>query len=832
MATAQGIIREGGSPVSKCFYTAYYKSNNGGSEGPGAGQRASQWMRVTTITEGTGLYSVALSSDNFLGAAATVSNGDQLLVIAWRDSSFTPPENPGEIFYNQDGSNGQGGDHALGFKYDNGDAAVANYHDMDQMVTKLFTLSGQTWNATPGGVGGDEDGDLVLGTNVGPTAALNGLSTDQNNPTLVTRDQAVALTNTSADYQTGQLYAWNGQIVLQQSSAAHRPDGGTQTDDGSDVDGTVYTFATGEIYGNDFGTPSGGDVSGPTYVEYEGPSFPSHSHAFPAIDRYAIQLTVKDDNSVPLSANETYYVQTQWKNVSLGFGPRQYVTWDQFVVDPTDANANWSAANPNTINDVVKVTASNSNPDGIVGRVDAPARGGVYTQLGSIIALDGSAAYDIQLPSISDNLPASAPFGFLHLVTQGGGDIRHIYEITAVDTGTDTITIDTAGSTESYATRDWYFIASEPGGGTDLTFNWEYQEDGSWQTLGIAPQTLSAGLSTGTVVTLPGIAQDVIPGWWFRVIDGPARGYYRIASVNNDNEFVLTGAGLTAAPQAGDTVEVTCRDNTAFWPQRMRGNLDFRISGTYTRGWPSSGNYTYETPIGPVTNGGNVSNIDPESLVDTTPTPGVSTTYVFDGRRSYGTQTTWDQDTVFAGAHTLDGSASFTLSDANIDTTNLRDGHAWIALTNADGHIIEVFSIIDLDRETPDTSVITIDTHGSTTAISAGDRFRTTNNYEIEGPNDDNDISSYEWRLRSSDSAQVLPTSPAEFESRFDRDDGAGSGETWNFTYAEVDDGRYACIELKTTDPAGGVHYEWQMFDIVVTPVVGGGAGRRRLEWD
>jgi hypothetical protein len=85
MATAQGIIREGGSPVSKCFYTAYYKSNNGGSEGPGAGQRASQWMRVTTITEGTGLYSVALSSDNFLGAAATVSNGDQLLVIAWRD---------------------------------------------------------------------------------------------------------------------------------------------------------------------------------------------------------------------------------------------------------------------------------------------------------------------------------------------------------------------------------------------------------------------------------------------------------------------------------------------------------------------------------------------------------------------------------------------------------------------------------------------------------------------------------------------------------------------------------------------------------------------------
>jgi hypothetical protein len=268
MATAQGIIRYSGSPVEKVYYTAYYKSNNGGSAGPGAGQRASQWMSGVYLTESSGLYSVALSSDNFLGAAATVSNGDQLIIIAWRTSSVTPAEAGGHFYSGQSRTTGQGGAHDIGFKYDSGDAGTANYGDVDQMVTKVFTLTGQTWNATPGGVGGDVNGDLVLGLNVGPTANFSNVSKLVGNPTLISRNVSFNIDNTSADFLTDRAYTFDSQIILQQSSAAHNPTGGTQIADGSAVDGSRYTFSAGLTYGTAFGTPTGGNQNTATEIRH------------------------------------------------------------------------------------------------------------------------------------------------------------------------------------------------------------------------------------------------------------------------------------------------------------------------------------------------------------------------------------------------------------------------------------------------------------------------------------------------------------------------------------------------------------------------------------
>jgi hypothetical protein len=257
MATVQGILRYTGTPVAKAFYTAYYKSNNGGSAGQGNGQRQSQWMRGVYLTEASGLFSVALSSDNFLGAGATVSNGDQVIVLCWRKSSFTPAEAGGSFYTGQSGTDGKGGTHDVGFKYDSGDNASANYGEVDQFVAKVFTLTGQSYNATPGGVGGDANGDLNLNLNAGPTAVINGASTVIGSPTAATRSVAISFSNGSGDNITGRDYIFNSQVMFQQSSAAHNPSGGTQSPDGSATDGSLYNFFDGETYGQPFGTPPG-----------------------------------------------------------------------------------------------------------------------------------------------------------------------------------------------------------------------------------------------------------------------------------------------------------------------------------------------------------------------------------------------------------------------------------------------------------------------------------------------------------------------------------------------------------------------------------------------
>jgi hypothetical protein len=832
MATVQGIIRYSGTPVEKVYYSAYYKSNNGGGAGPGDGQRASQWMRAVLLTEATGLFSVALSSDIFLGAGATVSAGDQVIVIAWRDTGNTPAETPGHIYYNQRWQDGLEGDHGLGIKYDNGASAVANYENIDQMVTKVFTLGGQSWNATPGGVGGDADGDLALGLNVGPTASIGNISTTQGSPTLINRNVSVSINNTSQDNVSNKAYTWDGEIILEQCSAAHDPDGGTQTADGSPVDGTVYSFNLGTSYGQAFGTPAGGDSNDASSSTYEGPSFPDHSHTWPHVDLYSFDLTVKDDNATALTHVDTFWVKTQYRLPSLSFFNRQYVTWAQYLADPTSSNVNWSTSNDNTINDVVRLAINENNPDDEIGRIDVPSRGGVYSQFSGTKVLDGTSSYAVIETDIADSLPASAPFGFLNVVTQSGQSVRHVYEIVAKDEGANTITIDTGGSTETYTSRDWYFLSSEPGGGTDLTYNWEARVSGGlWETVGKTPAALTGVLSSGTSVTIPGIGEGAIPGWWFRVIDGPARGYYQIASVANDNQITLTGSGLQVAANAGDTWEITCRDHNLFWPQGENDALDFRVTASFTRGWPSSGTYTYESSLGPFTNTGSVDNIPPQSVVSMLPEAGASTTYTFDGQESFGTQTTWVQESTFAGVHTLNGGSSYAITDANVDTTGLRDGHAWLVLLDANDYITEVFPIIDIDLESPDVTTMTIDTLGSTTTIAAGTKFRTTNAYEIEGANTDNDIASYSWRLRSTETSQAQPTSAAEFESRFDRVDGSGTGATWSYTYSEPDDGRYACIEITTTDAEGSTHTDWIMFTVAVSKAALGG-GRRRLEWD
>lgn len=830
MATVQGILRYAGSPVGRCWYTAYYKSNNGGSPGPGNGQRASQWMRGVYITEDSGLFSVALSSDNFLGAGATVSNGDQVVVLCWRKSSYTPPEAGGSFFSGQSGTDGKGGTHDVGFKYDSGDNAVANYGEVDQFVAKVFTMTGQAWNATPGGTGGDANGDLVLNLNAGPTAVISGASTSIGAPTAAQRGVSVAFSNGSLDNVTGRDYVFNSQILFQQSSAAHNPSGGVQTADGSGTDGSKYEFFVGELYGQPFGTPAGGDANGADFSSYAGPTFRDHAHVFPHVDIYKVTLTTKDDNAVPLTATNDYFYRINYRTLSISILGRDYCSWDQFVLNPTDANPNWNAANPSTINDVCRVRASVTNPDATVGRINSVARGGIFSKLTGSITLDGTGAMVVSQPDIDDGLPASAPYGFLVMQTHNGADVRHVYEITAKAAGQ--VTIDTAGSTLTYTARDWWFIATEPAGGTDLHYNWEVNEAGAgWTRVGRNPAALASPLPLGTAVSIVGIGEGTVPGWSLRFIDGPARGRYRIQTVTNDNQIVLAGAGLTVAPNAGDTFEIGCYDDTVFWPHRDNESLNFRVTGNHSTGWATSLGYVHNTVVGPVTQNGSVSNLPPVADLARATVPGAATTYEFDGRKSLGTATTWAQQSTFAAPHTLNGASMFAFSDANIDTTALRDGHAWLLILDATEVVVAVFPIVDVDRESPNATTITIDTLGVTSTYAAGTTFRTTNAYEIEGSNLDNDIASYTWELRSAAAAQTQPTTHAEFVARFDRADGTGSGDQWSYTYAQADDGRFACIELTVTDPKGAAHTTWVMFDVAVS-LSGAGGVARRIEWE
>lgn len=832
MASAQGIVRYAGSPLGKVFYTAYYKNNQGGSPpaGPGAGTRASQWLSGVYSTEASGQYTVSVNSDNFCGAASVVANGDQLVVLFWRKSTVTPAEAAGNFYAGQSRTDGKGGTHPQGFKYDNGNAAQANYGDVDQFYAVTFTMTGQTWTATPGGIGGDVNGDINLVLNAGPTAVITGASTVQASPTAVQRGVSVSMPNGSADTVTSRDYTRFSQILFQQSSAAHNPSGGTQTADGSVVDGSVFAFSPGLIYGQAFGTPAGGDSNDATSSTYAGPTFRDHSHIFPRIDVYRVDLTTKDDNTTGLTATGAFYYRTSYRTLSAAFTSREYCSWTQFLADPSGTNVNWNAANPNTINDVVKLHANITNPDGITGRINSVARGGVYSKFNAGITMDGTAAMVIGQPGIDDGLPASAPFGFLTIVTRNGVDVRHSYEIVAKASGQ--ITVDTGGSTLAYTDRDWYFLSAEPAGGTDLFFSWEVNVSGTgWVKLGKPTAAVPGTVAAGTTISIAGIGEGVIPGWSYRVIDGAARGSYRIAAVPDDDHITLVGSGLLVAMAAGDHYEIGCTNGDAFWPQGDNTSLDFRIAGHYATGWPSSGNFTYETAFGPLTNAGSVGNLPPLAALATATEAGAATTYNFDGRKSYGTQTTWEQQSTFASAHTLDGGSAFVLADANLDTTTLRDGHAWLAVVNAVDQIIAVFAITDVNRETPDATEVTIDTQGVTATYPVGTKFWTTNNYEITGGNTDNDVASYSWVLRTADSAQTQPTSSAEFAARFPRLDGSGTGPTWAFTYSGTDNGRFACVQLTVTDPEGASNTTWFMFTVSVAA----GAtvmAARRIEWD
>lgn len=801
MATWQGIVRVGGTPVAKCYFTAYYRNSaGGGAAGPGNGVRASQWMSGVYLTESSGQGTVALSSDNFLGAGATVNANDQLIVILWRDSALTPADAAGFFYAGQSRTDGKSGTHGLGFKYDNGAAAQANYQTANQFYVATFTMTGQAWNATPGGVGGDVNGDISLVVNAAPTAVLTGLSTNLAVPTATTRAVAQALANGSSDLQTNRLYSFNGQIVFEQSSAAHNPSGGTQTVDGSAIDGSRYSFPDGLSYG----APSGQA----TDITYPGPAFQSHSHTFPSIDLYRVDLVVKDDSSPALTGTTSVYLRSFYRTVAAALGQRQYCSWTQYLSAPTEANASFSILNPNTVADVVRVPATITAVDDSVGRLGGEVR------LTAAITLNGSAAQVLALdPTL---LPASAPFGFLTFLTRAGSDVRECYRIVARGAGT--LTIDTAGQTRSYTTRDWFRLSTEPFGGNDVHFDWEVSVSaGAWTKLGSAAQALAAPLS-GTTVVLTGIGANVLPGWWLRVRDGAARGRYRIASVPSDNQLVLATA---CAAAAGDTIEIGCRDADALWSQSENDGLDFRILATFVDGWNLQGLT--------VAQGGVVNNLPPQAVAVVDSDETSATTYLFDGRRSHGTQTTWVQDGTLVGAHTLTGAAAFTLTDAALNTTGLRDGHAWLLILT-DERVTAVFPIVDLDRETPSIQTITIDCRGQTLALTAGTRFRTTNVYEIEGTNLDNDVTTYAWRLRSAATVQVLPTTAAEFLVRFDRDDSSGAGGEWQYTYSEADDGRFACVELTVTDPEGATHTTWQLFTIEITESVA--PRTRRLEWE
>lgn len=831
MPAAQGIVRISGVVQPKTYYTAYYRNNAGnGAAGPGNGFRASQWMSGVYLTESpSGQYTVSVNSDNFLGAGATVNAGDELVVLFWQKVGSPPAESGGHFYAGQSRTDGKGGVHDLGFKYDNGDAAVANYGQVDRFRSQTFVMSGQSWNATPGGIGGDANGDVDLLANAGPSAVITGASTNQAAPTAISRGVAQAMPNGSADTVANRLYSFNSQILFQQSSAAHRPTGGVQAADGTDVDGSRFTFYVGLTYGRAHGAPTGGDTNSANESIYAGPQFRDHSHTFPHIDLYRVDLTTKDDNDTGLTATGSFFYRTAFRAISNTFAARRYVSWTQFLADPSLANANWSSANPNTINDVVRVTPNFTNPDQTVGRINSVARGGIESKLTGTVTLDGSNAFVIAQPNIDDGLPSSGPFGFLVMVTQGGQDVRHVYEIVGKAAGQ--ITIDTRGSTEVYTARDWYFLASEPAGGTDLHWDWEVRvSNGAWGKLGKARTAVVGGLGTGTIINQVGIGEGVIPGWWFRVIDGAGRGAYRVQSVPSDDQIVLTGAGLSSAVAAGDSYEIGCHDSDALWAQAENDELDFRLAGTYSTGWASTGAYVHQTAYGPSTNTGSVNNLPPKAEVLTTTDASRAQTYNFDGRLSIGTQTTFEQSTAFASPHVLDGTAACVITDTALDTGTLRDGHAWLLVTDVTGIVQAIFPIVDIDRETPNADVITIDTRGSTASYPAGTKFKTTNVYEIEGSNLDNDVVSYSWELRSAATAQLQPTSNAEFTTRFDRADGSGTGALWSFTYPEDDDGRFACVRLTVTDAEGATSTTWIMFSVTVSGGVS--AVARRIEWD
>lgn len=749
------------------------------------------------------MYTLALSSDNALGVAATVSASDQLLILFWKKTADGALGTPGAFFPGQARTSGLGGTHPRGFKTGNGNSSTPGFASCDLFCSVLFTLTGQDWNATPGGGGTGINGDVTLLQNAAPTAAFNNVSTNQAAPTQITRGVAASLGNASADVTTNRLYSYNGQACFEATSAAHDPGDLTPTD------GSRFEFSNGLAYGFPFGTVLPGDMGGVSYATYTGPSFRDHTHTFPNIDLYRVVFTVRDDSEPSLTATVNGYLRTVYRSPTLALLARQWMSWDNYKLAPAATNPGFSASNANTINDVARVGVTLSEPDSFIGKNAAMRLGAPVTISGSSVTLSKA--------GIGAGLPSSAPYGFVTFVTQASQLIRHTYRLMGATANS--ITIDPAGANQTYGANDWLFTAAEPAGGTDARWTWEVQEgSGAWQQLG---STGTGALANGVTVSKVGIGERALPGWSFAVLDGPSRGTYAVVSVPHDNAIVLDTSISLAAD---DAWTLGCDNGPALWPQRLNQALNFRATLSYTNGWTDQ--------LATTTQSGSVNNLAPDAQVDRTVITGAAATYQFNAGRSTGTITVWFGAGAFVNPITLDGTSACTFSDPAIDTTQLRDGHAWLGITQPTGELLMVFAIADLDRETPDPHRITIDTQGVAATLQAGATFKLTNAYEIEGGNQDNDVVSYAWQLRSAAAAQTLPTTHAEFVARFDRADGTGAGVEWGYTYSDVDNGRFGCIELTVVDARGAATTTWAAFPIVVgLPPVGSGA-RTRLEWD
>jgi hypothetical protein len=903
MATAQGFVKVAGVNTPGVYYTAIYSR-------PG---NVTRWRRVVRLTDNAGIYQVAISEDNFMGTNWVCQNGDKLVVLFWRKSDVVPVDPPGSVYENQSPADGSGGDHPLGFKYDNGAAAVANYATADQFASVLFTLTGDAWNATPDGGGvGDINGNIDLQLNQGPSAVITGVSTDPLNPTEISRAVARILSNGSGDNEnrvtaggrtTGQFYSEFSQILFEQISGAHRPSGGVQTADGSAVDGTRFVVSTGSRYGNSFGTlvagPSG-TLVGDTQVVYPGPGFPSQTHTWTHIDIWPVQLTSRDDAGVGApgelnpsrTATVTFYLRTAYRAPGFSLLARQWASWTDLVAH--SGSPVFSSEAQNTIRDVALVTPALSGADNTIVAAaryqDAPA--------GSIVALNGVGrvairndpwsggqiyarfAGDTDLSTaIGGNLTVDVPGigrgiqagdlavgeirGFLNAITQtpvAGGvatPILHAYPIVA-SSSLDSVVIATGGSTEVYTAMDWFFISNEPGGGNHVSWEWEVNTSGmGWESVGLTYSQLGgSAVGPGTTINSPGIGAHAWPGAFFVVVNGGMRGWYPIASVPNDDQIVLViGSPLPGLVQPSDTIAIGFPSKPLKWPQGVNDALDVRAAVMSTPGWSVTPGMSWRLlGSSPVfyTQTGAVSNLNPAAIIPSPASvPGNAKTYVFDGRRSYGTDVVWTQgdplgtDPVFAAGGTiLAGHPSIAFTDPNLINGGLRTGgHAVLVLVDPAGSITKVIPIVDTDKTDPTKVWLNTSTLGVNIPYGAGvQRFRTANDYEIEPGGSPSAIATYAWELRSSPTPlPPLGVNDPGFMTWWNlaRFDNSGDGSSFSHTYPQADSGRNAVVALTVVDedtaPGSNAPAQATSRLAFVVNVSGGGSttlGARRLEWD
>lgn len=904
-AVAQGIVRISGVVTPNVYYTALFRR---------PGSPFLQWRRAVSLTDTTGTYNVSVSDDQFMGTNFTTDPGDELVVLFWQRTDNPSSLGPGNYYEGQDPSNGLGGDHVHGFKHNNGSAGVSNYAGVDRFVAMHFVMNGNSWSATPGGLGtGDINGDVDLIANQGPNAQLP-LSTDVNNPTDIQRLVEQTLDNSSADgtasttippnsgspAERGQFYSRFGQILFQQVSAAHRPSSGPQSPDDSPTDGSRYRFFPGLNYLNAFGdiiAGANGTLDAADQVHYPGPAFVDHDHTWPHIDIYPLRLTVKDDAGTsptdslnpPLTDAEDFYVRTTYRPIDLAWGSREWASWDALVAQ--SGNPAFSPANPNTVRDVVRLAPVVGGPDNTIAgagtyQAASPSNGIIGISAGAAIPGDpwSSAAIYRLLSSPVDFGPAGQTLvisqanigagitpgdlaadeipGFITFVTQTltgqpGQPIQHSYRILSATQNS--LTVQTDGSSETYSARDWFFISNEPGGGNRVRWEWEVEEGvplRPYQNVGESYAILtSPALPAGTSISRPGIGEGKWPGMWLHVLNGPQRGWYRVAEVPNDNQIVLAGGGLPGQVSAGDTIAFGFPSKPVVYPQRKNDQLNFRIAYQFTNGWSQTANQPWRLDRNPapslLVDTGSVNNIDPEPVIPAPNTlPGLAVTYVFNGRRSYGTQVVWVQgdplggDPQLANGGSISPGTSVAFTDPNLDNSGLRDnGHAVLVLANSAAEITRVFRIVDIDHTNPNTVYIDSSSLSSLFTYSSGQGFRTANDYEVEPGGNPNDIASYAWELRSStDPLPAGGVSDSLFPNWWGqaRSDGLGGDDTFQHTYPQADDGRTAVVALTVTDEdttpggnPGASDTKYLPFVVDVSGTPGPGvAGPRRIEWD